>query len=214
MHIHLLEIMFVLFFKVQPGDGLPETLCVQCVLQVSRAFNFKQICQRSDTSLRQVLLDTLAESCVATIVEEENVDVKDVTQICQPMMVDADPGQHQVQQVDYQGVDVAAGKCMLIVQHLPLLDETDTQMLGMSASDEIRDDEHEGNSDLTGSFPDVHQHMDMSLDDRKDIIDIVSSLPLDDGDSRINNEFGELDNLLDDYPVYEHCPVRFRHLFQ
>ena len=38
--------------EVQVGDGLPELMCVPCVLQVSRAFTFKQVCQRSDTTLR------------------------------------------------------------------------------------------------------------------------------------------------------------------
>lgn len=39
-------------FQVQTGDGLPDFMCVPCVLQVSRAFTFKQQCQRSDQSLR------------------------------------------------------------------------------------------------------------------------------------------------------------------
>lgn len=37
------------------GDGLPELMCVPCVLQVSRAFTFKQQCQRSDQTLRSYL---------------------------------------------------------------------------------------------------------------------------------------------------------------
>lgn len=45
---------FFLFFfkKVNVGDGLPELMCVQCVLQVSRAFTFKQQCERNDQTLR------------------------------------------------------------------------------------------------------------------------------------------------------------------
>lgn len=39
-------------FQVNAGDGLPELMCVPCVLQVSRAFTFKQQCQRSDQTLR------------------------------------------------------------------------------------------------------------------------------------------------------------------
>lgn len=38
--------------EVQVGDGLPQMMCVPCVLQVSRAFTFKQQCQRSDSTLR------------------------------------------------------------------------------------------------------------------------------------------------------------------
>lgn len=37
------------------NDGLPELMCVPCVLQVSRAFTFKQQCRRSDQTLRSSL---------------------------------------------------------------------------------------------------------------------------------------------------------------
>lgn len=37
---------------MQEGDGLPELMCVPCVLQVSRAFTFKQQCRRSNQTLR------------------------------------------------------------------------------------------------------------------------------------------------------------------
>lgn len=39
------------------NDGLPQLMCVPCVLQVSRAFTFKQVCQRSDQTLRQYFQD-------------------------------------------------------------------------------------------------------------------------------------------------------------
>lgn len=42
-------------WQVQAGDGLPELMCVPCVLMVSRAFTFKQQCQRSDQTLRSYL---------------------------------------------------------------------------------------------------------------------------------------------------------------
>lgn len=38
--------------QVHAGDGLPELMCVPCVLQVSRAFTFKQQCQRSNQTLK------------------------------------------------------------------------------------------------------------------------------------------------------------------
>lgn len=38
--------------QVQEGDGLPELMCIPCVLQVSRAFTFKQQCRRSNQTLR------------------------------------------------------------------------------------------------------------------------------------------------------------------
>lgn len=50
--------------QVRVNDGLPQLMCVPCVLQVSRAFTFKQVCQRSDHTLRiylQGLEKSLAE---------------------------------------------------------------------------------------------------------------------------------------------------------
>lgn len=38
---------------VARNDGLPECLCVQCVLQVSRAYTFKILCEKSDLKLRE-----------------------------------------------------------------------------------------------------------------------------------------------------------------
>lgn len=50
--------MYFLFrLKVGLSDGLPELLCVPCVLQVSRAFTFKQQCRRSDQMLRSCLVE-------------------------------------------------------------------------------------------------------------------------------------------------------------
>lgn len=60
-------------WKVEVGDGLPEKMCVQCVLQVSRAFTFKQQCQRSDTTLRsyyQTMQETIATEATLTVTDE------------------------------------------------------------------------------------------------------------------------------------------------
>lgn len=37
------------------GDGLPNQVCLQCVHYINRAFSFKQLCERSDATLRQYL---------------------------------------------------------------------------------------------------------------------------------------------------------------
>lgn len=37
------------------GDGLPNQVCLQCVYYINRAFSFKQLCERSDSTLRQLL---------------------------------------------------------------------------------------------------------------------------------------------------------------
>lgn len=47
-----INLTFFGLLQVRAGDGLPELMCVPCVLQVSRAFTFKQLCQRSDQTLR------------------------------------------------------------------------------------------------------------------------------------------------------------------
>lgn len=36
-------------------DGLPELMCISCVLQVSRAYTFRQKCRRSDETLQTLL---------------------------------------------------------------------------------------------------------------------------------------------------------------
>lgn len=37
------------------NDGLPGQVCLQCVHYINRAFSFKQLCERSDSTLRQLL---------------------------------------------------------------------------------------------------------------------------------------------------------------
>uniref|UniRef100_A0A1B0EST1 C2h2-type zn-finger protein n=2 Tax=Lutzomyia longipalpis TaxID=7200 RepID=A0A1B0EST1_LUTLO len=41
---------------VKLGDGLPDKMCVPCVLLVSRAFTFKQQCQKADATFRMYLM--------------------------------------------------------------------------------------------------------------------------------------------------------------
>lgn len=43
------------FFKVLENDGLPTQVCLQCVHYITRAYSFKQLCERSDATLRQLL---------------------------------------------------------------------------------------------------------------------------------------------------------------
>ncbi|XP_038108539.1 zinc finger protein 180 isoform X1 [Culex quinquefasciatus] len=48
-------LMTVANVKVSPNDGFPAQMCVQCVLQVSRAFTFKQQCEKADVTIREHL---------------------------------------------------------------------------------------------------------------------------------------------------------------
>ncbi|GJQ67540.1 hypothetical protein Trydic_g8352 [Trypoxylus dichotomus] len=41
--------------QIQNNDGLPGLICMQCTHEVIRAFSFKQLCEQSDTNLRQYL---------------------------------------------------------------------------------------------------------------------------------------------------------------
>lgn len=45
--------------QVSEGDGLPSQVCLQCVHYINRAFSFKQLCERSDSTLRQLLGSTI-----------------------------------------------------------------------------------------------------------------------------------------------------------
>lgn len=36
-------------------DGLPSQVCLQCVHYITRAFSFKQLCEKSENTLRELL---------------------------------------------------------------------------------------------------------------------------------------------------------------
>lgn len=63
---------------MQANDGLPELMCVPCVLQVSRAFTFKQQCRRSDQTLRSFLGEVAdnnnVENVEANTVEQSKIE--------------------------------------------------------------------------------------------------------------------------------------------
>lgn len=37
------------------GDGLPENVCSNCVQEMHRAFLFRKLCEKSDSTLRECL---------------------------------------------------------------------------------------------------------------------------------------------------------------
>ncbi|KAG4080302.1 hypothetical protein HA402_010794 [Bradysia odoriphaga] len=97
-------LMTVAEVHVEVGDGLPEKMCVQCVLQVSRAFTFKQQCERSDTTLRSYF-QTIQESMAST------VTVNDETT--------------GTQSVEVQFQDPNGEKCFLVVQQISMMNTDD-----------------------------------------------------------------------------------------
>lgn len=74
-------------------------MCVQCVLQVSRAFTFKQQCQRSDATLRLYCRNNYEE-----IILSEDEDTKSIMKNI-PV------------EVQFQNPNDDGGKCVLLVQH-------------------------------------------------------------------------------------------------
>lgn len=41
--------------QIVEGDGLPDQICTQCLQTVSKAYSFKQLCEKSDITLRQYI---------------------------------------------------------------------------------------------------------------------------------------------------------------
>lgn len=41
--------------QVMEDDGLPDQVCIQCTHHIIRSFSFKQLCERSESTLRQIL---------------------------------------------------------------------------------------------------------------------------------------------------------------
>lgn len=63
-----MKFSFILFYKyvfilitcrislqIFDGDGLPNQICSQCMLQISKSYTFKQLCQKSDITLRNYI---------------------------------------------------------------------------------------------------------------------------------------------------------------
>ncbi|XP_017785435.1 PREDICTED: zinc finger protein 2 homolog isoform X2 [Nicrophorus vespilloides] len=58
-HTHLAQmIMACSDIKIESGDGLPAALCLQCEMKVIIAFDFKQLCEKSDATLRASISGT------------------------------------------------------------------------------------------------------------------------------------------------------------
>lgn len=61
--------------QIENGDGLPNLICLQCIHQVSRAFSFKQLCEQSDSNLRQYLGKPLNPKPKQEIEDTSNADL-------------------------------------------------------------------------------------------------------------------------------------------
>lgn len=63
--------------QVIEGDGLPDQICTQCLQMVSRAYSFKQLCEKSDETLRHYV-NSISLNAV-TIQPQENIMVQTKT---------------------------------------------------------------------------------------------------------------------------------------
>lgn len=68
------------------GDGLPHQICTQCLQNVNRAYSFKQLCEKSDTTLRQYVntlqpIDTT--STIQNIINDVKSDIFNSTEVLQ-----------------------------------------------------------------------------------------------------------------------------------
>ncbi|XP_055589810.1 zinc finger protein 883-like [Uranotaenia lowii] len=66
-------LMTVVNVKVVRNDGFPEHLCVQCVLQISKSFFFKQMCEKTHERLQKLLENRMTN--VSGGQDEPSVDV-------------------------------------------------------------------------------------------------------------------------------------------
>lgn len=60
VQVNLLNILKFVFihnfnFQIMLNDGLPSQICMQCVEYINRAYSFRQLCERSENALREIL---------------------------------------------------------------------------------------------------------------------------------------------------------------
>lgn len=166
--------------EVKVNDGLPQLMCVPCVLQVSRAFTFKQQCQRSDSALRTIFEEV--EKSAGTI-EDVMIDLNAMKTVemgpkeepavaCNNLNV-MDGGQMQMQLAEPQATDeifppasdnVNLSKCLLIVHSVPsniLPDDIDGNLV-LEASHGPSDN---GNAFISTSLSNHHAAPGTSIDE-------------------------------------------------
>ncbi|KAG5893694.1 hypothetical protein JTB14_017803 [Gonioctena quinquepunctata] len=62
--------------EVNEDDGFPNLMCVQCVLQCSRAYTFKQLCEKSDNILQQYLSPEFQQQLAQSIANQQQMQAK------------------------------------------------------------------------------------------------------------------------------------------
>lgn len=65
--------------QVKNDDGLPESMCISCVLQVSRSYTFRQKCRRSDETLQSLLNEGKLTTCCISEIKAINIEEIEAT---------------------------------------------------------------------------------------------------------------------------------------
>ncbi|GLV43759.1 Parkin Interacting Substrate [Carabus blaptoides fortunei] len=63
--------------QIEKGDGLPEQMCKQCIVQVNKSYKFKQLCEKSDAKLR-LYIKNKSQSKINR--RSGNVDVEEISE--------------------------------------------------------------------------------------------------------------------------------------
>ncbi|CAH1980639.1 unnamed protein product [Acanthoscelides obtectus] len=69
--------------EVHQGDGFPSLMCLQCVLQCSRAYTFKQLCEKSDNILREYLSPEFQQRLAQSVSEQHDEKCEEIEAIDQ-----------------------------------------------------------------------------------------------------------------------------------
>lgn len=174
---------------MQVGDGLPDLMCVPCVLQVSRAFTFKQQCQRSDQTLKSYL-----ESQLCSLNQADNNDIQNTFKSDGSNDVDHVINEHEIEENDVAN--------RTNEHHFSSTDDTATDQLdGEQVLDslppEIGSDSFEEEIGLDNlpspvASEDIEQHLDA---------DVLND-ELDEEDTEINRDSSRFGNYFDDLKLH------------
>ncbi|XP_058833078.1 zinc finger protein 883-like [Topomyia yanbarensis] len=115
-------LMAVADVTVAENDGYPAQMCVQCVLQVSRAFTFKQQCERTDSTLKEYLeRSTILENNTETVPEVVIVDNNgDQTDHAELRLITLG---EENEQYEYRFKEDGSNECVLIIRSVESADE-------------------------------------------------------------------------------------------
>lgn len=147
---------------MQAGDGLPESMCVPCVLQVSRAFTFKQQCQRSDQTLKSYL-----ERQISDLNQADNNNIRNTSKSEGSIGVEQVINEHVINAND---VVNRTNEPHFSSNNDTETDHLDSELCLDSLPPDIGSDSFEEEIELSDlpspvASEDIEQHLDDELDD-------------------------------------------------